>query len=110
MNLTSGAGASGTPPNSLTFTISGTGLDITDFAQLSTGNGANAVFMAIDIFSGTTGNTGFVDLSVAPQQQCTNCAVPGPIAGAGIPGLISACFGMFGLRTWRRRRKTLGLA
>jgi len=31
-------------------------------------------------------------------------AVPGPIVGAGIPGLVAACFGMFGLRTWRRRR------
>ena len=36
-------------------------------------------------------------------------AVPGPIAGAGIPGLMAACFGMVGLRNWRRRRN-LGLA
>jgi len=33
--------------------------------------------------------------------------VPAPIVGAGLPGLVAACFGMFGLRTWRRRRHGL---
>jgi hypothetical protein len=33
----------------------------------------------------------------------TAAAVPGPIAGAGIPGIIAACFGMIGLN-WKRRR------
>jgi hypothetical protein len=31
-------------------------------------------------------------------------AVPGPIVGAGIPGLITACFGMVGFNRFRRRR------
>lgn len=39
----------------------------------------------------------------------TPVAVPGPIAGAGLPGLIAACFGLFGLNKWRRRRNTHGL-
>jgi len=35
-------------------------------------------------------------------------AVPGPIAGAGIPGLVMACFGLIGLG-WRRARRRIGL-
>jgi hypothetical protein len=64
-------------------------------ADLTAVNNLGNIFVA-DVFSGQTGNTGPVDAS-------TPRAVPGPIAGAGIPGLVVACGGLLALV--RRRRK-----
>ena len=33
-------------------------------------------------------------------------AVPGPIVGAGLPGILAGCFALFGLNFWRRRRNS----
>jgi hypothetical protein len=40
-----------------------------------------------------------------PDSLLAFQAVPGPIAGAGIPGLIAALGGMFGLNRFRRKRR-----
>jgi hypothetical protein len=60
-------------------------------ADVTAPNNLLNIFVA-DIFGSATGNTGPVDVSV-----------PGPLAGAGLPGLVMACGGIIALA--RRRRK-----
>jgi len=86
-------------------------LDLAFSLTLSSGNflAWNAPHLKID-WLGEKNNYDLVSLSVGPivgvSTQCTNCAAPGPVVGAGIPALLTACFGMFGLNRWRRRRQT----
>ena len=55
-------------------------------------------------WAGLPGAPAWADqLVVRAIPPCAECAVPGPIAGAGLPGLIAACGGLFGW--WRRRQK-----
>jgi len=89
----------------LTFTLSGTGLTLASFTELSTNPPGNvAAFMALDIISGQggVGNTGVVDCcgpGVTPFEQPPEVPIPGAVwlfaSGIGIGGVI--------LR--RRRRK-----
>jgi hypothetical protein len=79
----------------LTFTITGTSLTLASLQQTFSNDGSTP-FFAIDIFG--NGNTGAVDVSSLHQ-------VPGPLVGAGIPGLAAACLGMFGLNRQRRKRR-----
>jgi hypothetical protein len=51
------------------------------------------------VISGLTNNGYFFD-----DINFTPIAVPGPIAGAGLPGLTAACIGLLMLRRRRRKR------
>jgi hypothetical protein len=89
-------GGSAPNMNDLHFTVTNATL-----AQLETQN-ANGNFFVADILCGASvtgcaGQTGPVDVSTPP--------VPGPVVGAGLPGLVMACAGLVGLA--RRRRQKL---
>jgi hypothetical protein len=69
-------------------------------------NGGVVAGAEITAFS-TFGTEAPTTISTAPSgvlMQTASVSVPGPIVGAGIPGLVTACIGLVGLARRRRQR------
>ena len=66
-------------------------------------NGFNNVVVAVDIQFADS-QTGIVG-APGPLTPTPFSSVPGPIAGAGVPGLIAACAGLLALGRRRRRQQ-----
>jgi hypothetical protein len=90
------------------------GNPLPDVFSLTSGFYASGGLIVADLFTGpnhtldvTTAQSGalfYNGLSSGPF--CTGaCAVPGPIVGAGLPGLLSACIGLVLLAKRRRRER-----
>lgn len=83
-------------------------LDFAGSATLLTQIAFSDLYVRYQSITGTDFGTSGIGLNGGPTQFCTTppCtfAVPGPLVGAGAPG-IAAALGLLGFNYWRRRRR-----
>jgi len=108
LNCTVCQGGSNPFTGVLDFTISG----VTDFQTFVSNDGIDTTYMVLDLKNlsaaglPSSGNTGLTDVTAfgTPTQFS---AVPGPFAGAGLPGLMAACAGLIAFGRRRRQRRLI---
>jgi hypothetical protein len=71
-------------------------LDTLSFHTASSGAAYLGQPIGVEFFASTTNNGQEANFDIA--------AVPGPVVGAGVPGLVAACAGLLGLARRRRRQ------
>jgi hypothetical protein len=87
----------------------GPGLTFSSSSALGVADIAASVTLAADASSGGSlfdPGARLELLDVVPTDQILAVAVPAPIVGAGLPGLVAALFGMVGLNRRRRKRSS----
>jgi len=92
-----GPGASGpTAGSTISFSITGTGLSLASLGGIMAADVVSCSATTAGCTGTGNGNTGVIDATLR---------VPGPIVGAGLPGLVMACSGLVVLA--RRRREKI---
>jgi hypothetical protein len=100
--------------NFLVFTVTLNGLTLNDVASttalndFSFGSNLPGGTFITGLFVETDGNcqVGKCNIGTAASAHLvTTSQIPGPIVGAGLPGLVSALIGLVGLHRFRRKRR-----